>query len=568
MFKREKKLLGEILLEAGLINQKQLFIALERQKATGDRLGKVLIDNKFITEEKILDVIEKQMGIPKINLFKEALSPAVVRIIPESLARRHKVIAVKIKDGRIVLAVSDPLNIYAIDDIKMAAGKEIDPVIAPEADIERAINRYYGLDESMSKAFKEMPVDNRSVAATTLPVNDLDSVSGDAPVVRIVNSIINQAIKMRASDIHIEPLEKRLRVRFRIDGVLQEVMNPPTNAQAAIISRIKIMANLDIAEHRLPQDGRIEVNMVGQETDLRISVLPTMFGEKVVIRILNKASFLYDMDNLNFQPDTKKLVERLITEPNGMILVTGPTGSGKTTTLYSVLSKLNRLETNIITVEDPVEYRIDGINQVQVNPKVGLTFANGLRSILRQDPNIIMVGEIRDSETAEIAIRAALTGHLVLSTLHTNDAAGALARLIDMGIEPFLVSSSVLGVTAQRLLRKICPSCKEEYSVTPDSAERQLLRIPNDQHLTLYRGKGCGQCNNTGYLGRTAIHEVMIINDEIKELINKRAPSHVIKEAAIKNGMITLFQDGIAKMLKGVTTFQELLRYSYAEDYK
>ncbi|MDN5364243.1 MAG: type pilus assembly protein PilB [Eubacteriales bacterium] len=564
--RKGKKMLGELLVEAGVISEQQLKMALDRQKLTGERLGKILIEKNYVSEQTILDVLEKQLGVKQVSLFDRPLNPVVVKKIPESVARRYGAIAVSQEGNKLYVAMSDPLNVFAIDDLKMITGMEIEPLLALEDEINQAINRYYQLEESVSQVLGDMATDDKVSESDYKQLQDIENVEDDAPIIRLVNTIISRAVRERASDIHIEPMENTLRVRFRIDGVLHEVMSLPRNAQNAIISRIKIMANLDIAEHRLPQDGRIEVSAGGRNVDLRVSILPTIFGEKVVIRILDKSSFILQLPELGFSDDVRAQIERLIKKPNGMLLVTGPTGSGKTTTLYALLSRLNRPEENIITVEDPVEYRLDGINQVQVNPKIGLTFAEGLRAILRQDPNIIMVGEIRDRETADIAVRAALTGHLVLSTLHTNDAAGALARLVDMGVEPFLIASSVLAVTAQRLVRKICPNCKEPYRPGPDDPVRLLLNLPPDENITLYRGRGCGQCNNTGYYGRVAIHELMLMNGEIRRLVNQRASRDEIKEAAIRSGMRTLFQDGVRRVMAGETTVEEVLKHALIDD--
>ncbi|MDN5293149.1 MAG: type pilus assembly protein PilB [Eubacteriales bacterium] len=564
--RKGKKMLGELLVEAGVISEQQLKMALDRQKLTGERLGKILIEKNYVSEQTILDVLEKQLGVKQVSLFDRPLNPVVVKKIPESVARRYGAIAVSQEGNKLYVAMSDPLNVFAIDDLKMITGMEIEPLLALEDEINQAINRYYQLEESVSQVLGDIATDDKVSESDYKQLQDIENVEDDAPIIRLVNTIISRAVRERASDIHIEPMENTLRVRFRIDGVLHEVMSLPRNAQNAIISRIKIMANLDIAEHRLPQDGRIEVSAGGRNVDLRVSILPTIFGEKVVIRILDKSSFILQLPELGFSDDVRAQIERLIKKPNGMLLVTGPTGSGKTTTLYALLSRLNRPEENIITVEDPVEYRLDGINQVQVNPKIGLTFAEGLRAILRQDPNIIMVGEIRDRETADIAVRAALTGHLVLSTLHTNDAAGALARLVDMGVEPFLIASSVLAVTAQRLVRKICPNCKEPYRPGPDDPVRLLLNLPPDENITLYRGRGCGQCNNTGYYGRVAIHELMLMNGEIRRLVNQRASRDEIKEAAIRSGMRTLFQDGVRRVMAGETTVEEVLKHALIDD--
>ncbi|GAB4258329.1 type II secretion system ATPase GspE [Thermincola ferriacetica] len=566
MYNGEKLLLGDLLVKSGLITRQQLLLALEKQKLSGERLGKILIERNYISETDLLDVLQEQLGIPKVDLFHTALDPETVRSVPEQLARRYQAVAVKKEGRRLTVAMADPINIFAIDDLKLATGCEIVPCLALEDDIMKVINQYYGL-ENIDEAFENVEVGATQEYREIYDIDEVDEgLVDDAPIVRVVNSIISQAIKARASDIHIEPQEKGLRVRYRIDGVLQEVMSPPKHVQASIISRLKIMAQLDIAERRIPQDGRIEIAVNNRPIDLRISTLPTIFGEKAVIRILDKGNFLVGIDQLGFLPDTKDRFRKLIRQSYGMILVTGPTGCGKTTTLYSALSELNSVDKNIITVEDPVEYRLPGINQVQINPKAGLTFANGLRSILRQDPNIIMVGEIRDLETADIAIRAALTGHLVLSTMHTNDAAGALTRLIDMGVEPFLVASAVIGVVAQRLVRTVCPNCRESYQVPAAAPERLALQIPDEEALVLYRGRGCGQCNNTGYHGRLAIHEIMEVTPKIRELVNKKASSDIIKDAAVGQGMRTLMEAGRAKVLSGGTTWQEVLRAAFVDE--
>lgn len=562
----DKARLGDLLVKTGLLSQQQLFLALEKQKLTGERLGKILVDRNYISENDLMDVLQEQLGIPKVDLFQTALDSKVVRVVPEQLARRYQAVAIKKEDRSLKVAMSDPINIFAIDDLKLATGCEILPCLASEEDILKVINQYYGLQD-IDDAFHD--VEAAGSTDTVEPYNieeHQEELVDDAPIVRVVNSIINQAIKARASDVHIEPQEQGLRVRYRIDGVLHEVMSPPKHVQASIISRLKIMAQLDIAERRLPQDGRIEINVNNRYVDLRISILPTILGEKAVIRILDKGNFLVGIDQLGFLPETKDQFRRLVRQSYGMILVTGPTGCGKTTTLYSALGELNSVDKNIITVEDPVEYRLNGVNQVQINPKAGLTFANGLRSILRQDPNIIMVGEIRDLETADIAIRAALTGHLVLSTMHTNDAAGALTRLVDMGVEPFLVASSVIGVVAQRLVRQICSNCREVYQVPLGAPERLAMNISDMEESSLHRGKGCGQCANTGYFGRLAIHEIMEVTTEIRELINAKASSDRIKEVAIQQGMRTLIDDGKAKVLTGLTTWQEVMRVALTEE--
>ena len=477
-------------------------------------------------------------------------------IIPHHLAERHKVIPVEIRGKKLVLAMSDPTDYFAIDDVRLVSGYEVEPVIAAEEDILRAIRQSYEINYLVEKDAQKIAPE-KTTGATVM------EAANDAPVISMVNSIISQAVKDRASDIHIEPQENSLRVRFRIDGVLQEMASFPSNISPAIISRIKIMSGLNIAEKRLPQDGRI---VVSEQIDLRVSTLPTIFGEKALMRILDKKSTLLDIESLGFSTENLNRYKQFYTRAYGMVLITGPTGSGKTTTLYSTLDKINSPDRNIVTIEDPVEYRISGSNQIQINPKAGLTFANGLRSILRQDPDIIMVGEIRDNETADIAIRAALTGHLVFSTLHTNDAPGAVTRLLDMGIEPYLVSSALLGVVAQRLVRLICPRCKESYSPDPLDVEMRFLSkmfpadFPPDGQITLVRGAGCSYCHHTGYYGRMAIQEVMPVSSAIIEAVNSRASSDIIASIAVREGMETKIRDGIEKACQGMTTIAEVMR--------
>lgn len=554
---RTRKRLGDLLIEAGFLSQEQLEKALSVQKKTNERLGKVLINLGYVTEESMIEVLEYQLGVPHVDISNSSVDKQVAATIPQTMAERYQIIPIK-KDGKkLTLAMVDPTNFYAIDDVRMVSGFEVEPVIAAEREILRAIAESYGVHELVAKAVNKIrPEDIAKI--------DEVQITDDAPVISIVDSLISQAIKERASDIHIEPMDKAVRVRLRIDGVLRELINFPLYTHASIVSRLKIMSEMDIAEKRLPQDGRIKFQEAGREIDLRVSTLPTILGEKIVLRILDKKSVIVDIAGLGFSKDNLKRYQSLYNQSYGMILVTGPTGSGKTTTLYSTLTGINSPGKNIITVEDPVEYRLDGINQVQVNYKAGVTFANGLRSILRQDPNVIMVGEIRDGETADIAIRAALTGHLVLSTLHTNDAPGAVSRLIDMGIEPFLVASSVLGVVAQRLVRVICPECKQSYVPRPESQERLFLGVESDKPVVLYRGAGCNRCGNTGYRGRMAIHEVMIISAQLRELINKRVSSDELGTLAGKEGMVTMRQDGISKALEGLTTIEEVMRVAYA----
>lgn len=551
------KHLGEFLIEAGILRQEQLEKAVSVQKKTGERLEKVLINLGYITESNMIEVLEVQFGVPYVDMAAMEVSREIAATIPSSLAERYQVIPIK-KDGRkLTLAMVDPTNFFAIDDVRMVSGCEIEPVIAAEGAIIRAINQSYGVQELVEKAVNKLKVEEAAGSIAEAPLTD------DAPVVSIVNSIISQAIKERASDIHIEPQEKSLRVRFRVDGVLREVVTFPRHTHAAIISRIKIMSEMDIAEKRLPQDGRIKVHESGRDIDLRVSTLPTITGEKVVLRILDKKSIILDIQGLGFVSGNLTLYRRLYSQAYGMLLITGPTGSGKTTTLYSTLTQISIPSKNVITVEDPVEYRLDGVNQVQVNHKAGLNFANGLRSILRQDPNVVMVGEIRDTETADIAVRAALTGHLVFSTLHTNDAPGAATRLIDMGIEPFLVASSLLGIVAQRLVRVICPECKQQYVPEADSPERQFLGVDSVREIVLYRGTGCSRCSHTGYFGRMAIQEVMTVSPAVREAINQRVSSDVLATIAIGEGMKTMRQDGNAKACNGFTTVSEVMRVAY-----
>jgi type IV pilus assembly protein PilB len=553
----KRKRLGDLLLENNLITQLQLEKALDVQKKTGTRLGKVLSDLNYISENSMIEVLEFQLGIPHIDLSNMCVIPAAAALIPVVLAERHQVIPVKISGNKLTLAMVDPTNFYAIDDIRMASGFDVEPVIATEKDVLRAIRECYGVQDLVEKAVNKMRPEDLSLTAEL-------QTAEDAPIIGLVNSFLSQAIKDIASDIHIEPQDKTLRVRFRIDGMLREVGSFPRDIHPAIVARIKIISEMDIAEKRVPQDGRIKIKEAGRDVDIRVSTLPTIMGEKVVMRLLDQNAVILDINKLGFSTENLKKYRNFYSQSYGMVLVTGPTGSGKTTTLYSTLSKVNSSNENIITLEDPVEYRLAGINQVQINPKAGLTFASGLRSVLRQDPNIVLVGEIRDSETADIAIRAALTGHLVFSTLHTNDAAGTITRLLDMDVEPFLVASSVLGVVAQRLIRTLCPECKEDYTPLPDSLERLFLGVEPNFPITLHRGVGCSHCNHTGYRGRMAIHEVMPITSQIREAINCKASSDAISTIAITQGMSTMCQDGIQKAMMGLTDVREVMRVAYA----
>ncbi len=553
-----RKRLGEMLVEAGKVTPEQLEKALAAHKRSGERLGRVLVQQGVITEASLLKVLEEALGIPLIDLSVTPPVKEAVRLIPMSLAERHHVIPVRKVGNRLVVAMVDPTNFFAIDDLRMVTQCDIEPVMASEADIRHAIEQSYNVSDLVEKSVSRLNKDEYVYSS------DIET-SEDAPVINIVNSLISQSIRTGASDIHLEPLENGLRVRFRVDGVLREITSFPKHTQGAIISRVKIISNMDIAEKRVPQDGRIQVQESGRSVDVRVSSLPTIYGEKIVMRILDQKAIILDVDALGYSPNNLQKYKRMYRHSYGMILITGPTGSGKTTTLYSTLTELNSAAKNIITIEDPVEYRLNGINQVQVNNRAGMTFANGLRSILRQDPNIIMVGEIRDRETAEIAIRAALTGHLVLSTLHTNDAAGAVNRLIDMGVEPFLVASSVLGSIAQRLVRTICPECRTSYEPEPDSAEFLVTAETGEACKMVYQGKGCLHCGNTGYRGRMAVHEVMPMTSRLREMVVRRASTSELAQEAIAEGMQTMQQDAVQKVRSGLTTVEELMRVAYSD---
>ena len=556
-----RKRLGELLMEAQKITQDQLDQALAAQKRSGERLGRVLIKQGAITEPVLLEVLVQNLGIPLVDLSATPPDKEAARLIPMSLAERHGVIPIRKKGNRLTVAMTDPTNFFAIDDLRMVTQCEIEPVMTMEADILRAIQQTYTVTDLVEKSVSQLQKDEPLFASEI-------ETSEDAPVINIVNSLISQAVKNGASDIHLEPMENGLRVRFRIDGVLREATSFPKNIQGSIVSRVKIISNMDIAEKRVPQDGRLQVQEEDRPIDIRASSLPTIYGEKIVLRLLDQKSAILDVDALGFSPDNLEKYKAMYRHSFGMILITGPTGSGKTTTLHSTLNELNTVAKNIITIEDPVEYRLAGINQVQVNNKAGMTFANGLRSILRQDPNIIMVGEIRDKETAEIAIRAALTGHLVLSTMHTNDAAGAVTRLIDMGIEPFLVASSVLGCVAQRLVRRVCPECRTSYTPDVDSPECVLMEGVDSTAVCsmLYKGIGCIHCGNTGFRGRVAIHEVMPMTSKLRDLTIHSYSAAEIERAAVDEGMRTMQQDGIDKALKGFTTISEVIRVAYEEN--
>lgn len=557
--------LGEMLVKSKLITEDQLKKALGQQSTSGGRLGSNLVKLGFLTEEDITSFLSKQYGVPSINLAHFEIDQSVIKLVPAEIAQKHMVIPINRKGSVLTVAMADPSNIFAIDDIKFLSGFKVEPVVAAETSIKNAINKHYdsaGLVKDILQGYDDREVATVEEGDEGPDVGDLQRATEDAPVVKLVNLILSDAIKKGASDIHIEPYEKSFRVRYRIDGVLYDTMQPPMKLRAAIISRAKIMAQLDIAERRLPQDGRIKIRMGQKEIDFRVSTLPTIFGEKVVMRLLDKSNLQLDMSSLGFDPQALQLFEKAILAPHGMVLVTGPTGSGKTTTLYSGLHRLNTVETNIMTAEDPVEYNLAGVNQVQMKAEIGLNFAAALRAFLRQDPDIIMVGEIRDYETAEIAIKAALTGHLVLSTLHTNDAPSTVSRLINMGVEPFLVAASTNMILAQRLARKICNSCKEEITV-PRQALVDVGFAPDESKgLSCYQGKGCMECNDTGYRGRVALYEVMPITEDIKDAILQGASVNEMKELGRKHGMKTLREAGLQKIREGMTTIPEIMRVS------
>jgi len=555
--------LGELLVKANLITEEQLKKALQEQDSSGGKLGTNLVKLGYVTEDDITSFLSKQYGVPSINLSHFEIDPAVIKLVPAEVAQKHQVIPINRTGSVLTVAMSDPSNIFAIDDIKFMTGFKVETVVASETSIKNAINRYYdsaGLVQDIMRTFDDREVSQVGEGDEEVNVADLQRATEDAPVVKLVNLVLTDAIKKGASDIHIEPYEKVFRVRYRIDGVLYEVMSPPMKLRAALTSRVKIMAQLDISERRLPQDGRIKIKMAGREMDYRVSTLPTLFGEKVVLRLLDKSTLQLDMTKLGFERKSLADFEAAITAPYGMVLVTGPTGSGKTTTLYSALNRINSPETNIMTAEDPVEFNLPGINQVQMKAEIGLNFAAALRSFLRQDPDIIMVGEVRDYETAEIAIKAALTGHLVLSTLHTNDAPSSVSRLLNMGVEPFLVAASTNLILAQRLVRKVCKDCKEEVQVPPSVLTSLGFSPEEAKSIVCYHGKGCNNCSDTGYRGRVALYEVMVINEDIKKLILDGASTIELREAAHRNGMLTLRESGLQKLREGITSLEEVMR--------
>ncbi|HEY7994551.1 MAG TPA: ATPase, T2SS/T4P/T4SS family [Candidatus Eremiobacteraceae bacterium] len=547
----------DLLLEKGLITPDQLTQAVERAEQNREPLDKVLVDMRACPKDEIMWARAEEIGKIYVDLTNRKIDQEIADIVPEVVARRHKLICIGRVDKKVTLAMADPTDIFALDDVRMRTGYSPEPVLSFIDDVEHALDHIYAGDSQWQSIVGDAE-DEINVVKDQEEIPD--EVIVDAPVVRLADLIITQAISQKASDIHIEPFEREVVVRYRIDGVLRTVMNPPKAIQPALISRFKIMANLNIAERRIPQDGRIQINIKRDRYDLRVSVLPCLYGESVVMRILDRKSVMVELDRLGFHPDLLETWKKLIALPNGVLLVTGPTGSGKSTTLYASLNAINDAETKIVTIEDPVEYNIHGINQVQVHPKVGLTFAAGLRSFLRQDPDVMMVGEIRDQETALIAVQSALTGHLVLSTLHTNDSVASITRLIDMGTEPFLLASSVQGIMAQRLVRTVCSQCKRSVKVIPAIAAKfKEYNIPADT-LRLQRGEGCDICAGSGYKGRAGIHELFAMTDEMRRLILERAPSADLKKQALSQGLRTLYHDGLIKVAQGITTLEEVLR--------
>jgi type IV pilus assembly protein PilB len=562
--------LGDLLVKEKIITPEQLEQATKAQKEQNCRLGSALVKLGFLTDEDVTNFLSRQYGVPAINLSYFEIDPAVVKLIPFETAKRYQILPLSRVGASLTIAMVDPTNVFAMDDIKFMTGFNIEPVVASESSILAGIDKAYGAtkEEDLETVMQSMTESDSDIELQSeeqeMELSQLEKAADEAPVVKLVNLVLTDAVKRGASDIHIEPYEKEFRVRFRIDGVLQSIMSPPMKLKDAITSRLKIMAKLDISEKRLPQDGRIMLKMnIGgrkKQLDFRVSTLPTLWGEKIVLRLLDKENLRLDMTKLGFEPESLVKFEKAILKPYGMVLVTGPTGSGKTNTLYSSIARLNQPDTNIMTAEDPVEFQLGGVNQVQMKEQIGLNFAAALRSFLRQDPNIILVGEIRDFETAEIAIKAALTGHLVLSTLHTNGAPETITRLMNMGIEPFLVATSVHLICAQRLVRRICKECTEVVEVPVQTLIEEGFTPEEAKTVKIQKGKGCATCNNTGYKGRAGLYEVMEVDDEIKELVLVGASAVELKKKAIERGMITLRRSGLIKVAAGITTLEEVAR--------
>ena len=561
---RKKKRLGDILLSEGVITEEQLEEALEQQKTIGKKLGAVLVELNMTTEDDIVNALQRQLSLDRVRLSEIKIPEEILKLVREDILRKNMLMpfAFSIENMNVLrVAMSDPLDIVAVDDLAILTNFQIEPVISSAKDISAAIDRYYGNTEAMKVAERFAKERKEQNAERKKEEEEIKDDVSNAPIVQLVNKMIEQAVRQRSSDIHIEALENEVRVRFRIDGVLKSMMHYDIELLPAIVARLKIIGGMDISEKRKPQDGRITSIVDGQEFDIRVSILPTVYGEKTVMRLTSKKGLTKDKKDLGFAPDELVQFDHILSNPHGIILVTGPTGSGKSTTLYTALSELNTDDVNIITVEDPVEANVDGINQVQVNNKADMTFANALRSILRQDPDIIMIGEIRDNETAEIAVKASITGHLVVSTLHTNSSASTITRLADMGIEPYLIADSVVGVIAQRLVRRLCPKCKQGRLA--DGAEVEMLGLGSGAEAVIYEPQGCHVCNNTGYYGRIGVYEIMEINSELKEVIAGKANADEIKQAALRNGMKTLRMSATKYVLSGMTSIAEMKRISF-----
>jgi type IV pilus assembly protein PilB len=554
--KRKPKQLGQILLEQGLLEQDQLDRALEEHRNTPKSLGRVLIDLGYIRERDLVRALAEQVGLEFVDLTEYRIDPGIATLIPEAICRRYRALAIGERDGKLLVAMSDPANVYALDDIRTITGRDVQPVVATANDVEQAIAKFTGAGDQVEALASEAV----EALEREADLSDVEAAVEDAPIVKLVQAIMNQAVTDRASDVHIEPTEKDVRVRFRVDGVLHEVMHSPKSIQGGLISRLKVMADLNIAEKRVPQDGRVSIRVGTKQLDLRLATLPTVFGEKIVIRILDKSNALLKLSDLGFQQHAFDRYEEAFRKPYGAILVTGPTGSGKSTTLYATLNIVNSVDKHIVTIEDPVEYRLPGVNQIQVNPKAGLTFASALRSILRADPDIILIGEIRDRETAMIAVESALTGHLVLSSLHTNDAPSAISRLTEMEVETFLVASAVDVVVAQRLARLLCEKCREAHVPNPEELREAGIVDARHAEGQFFRAVGCTACSNTGYRGRFGLYEVMPMTEEIERLTVERASSNAIREVAIDQGMRTLREDGLEKAAAGLTSIEEIAR--------
>lgn len=554
-----RKRLGDILQEQGLLTDEQLAAALEMQLKSGEKLGEAIIQLGYVSANKVADALSEHLRIPRVDFSRLYIPPEIVNLVSETMITDYNILPIELENEILSVAMVDPLNITIIDELQRLTGYAVKPVIATAEEIEAAFQRARNIAQTAQEVFKLYQVEEDEIIES-------EEYLGDAPGVKLANMILHQAIKQKASDVHLEPHEDGMRVRTRIDGILRDIMEIPKSLRGDVNSRIKIMGNLDITERRRPQDGRIQMKAGDEEVDMRISSLPTVYGEKIVARILPRSSSLVKLEELGFSSRNREKIEQMLRPSQGLVLVTGPTGSGKSTTLYAFLNKLNSPEKNIVTVEDPVEYRLAGVNQVQVNPKTNLTFATGLRTVLRQDPDVIMVGEIRDEETAEISVRSALTGHLVLSTLHTNSAVATINRLVNMGLEPYLLSSTIVGIVAQRLVRTICPDCREEVELTNPVISRFIKNLGLELPKTVYRGKGCPLCGNTGYRGRTVVEEVLLFNKNLRQAVEAGAKERELNDLAIKSGMQTLQETAVDKLKAGVTTAAEIIRTMYSVD--